>query len=147
MYLLSGLHGHGTSAWPRLERGADGVDAGHPLAVAEDVERLLAHAGHDPHADGDVGGVGQLHADVGDGGAERAHRERHDVHGAALHRIRCRASCSSARISSGWRQLLLGPASPLVGGADERAVLDAGDVARVGVGPVAVGPLGLVEAW
>ena len=36
---------------------------------------------------------------------------------------------SSARISSGSRQLLLGPASSSVGGADERAVLDAGDVA------------------
>ena len=34
---------------------------------------------------GDVGGVGQLDADVGDRRAERAHREGHDVHRAALH--------------------------------------------------------------
>ena len=46
---------------------AEGVQAGHPVAAAQDVEGLLAHAGHDPHADGDVGRVGQLHADVGDG--------------------------------------------------------------------------------
>ena len=51
----------------------------------------------------------------------------------------------SARISSGSRQLLFGPASSAVGGADERAVLDAGDVSRIGVRPVAVRPLGLVE--
>ena len=47
----------------------------------------------------------------------------------------------------------LGRVAPVVGGAgvlfalaaDERAVLDAGDVARVAVRPVAVRPLGLVE--
>ena len=44
--------------------------------------------------DGDVGGVGELHADVGDRRAERAHAERHDVHRAALHRSRCRARSS-----------------------------------------------------
>ena len=55
MYLLSGLHGHGTSASPGCQRGADRVQARHELAVAEHVEGGLAHAGHDPHADGDVG--------------------------------------------------------------------------------------------
>ena len=52
---------------------------------------------------------------------------------------------SSARISAGSRQLLVGPASSSSLGADERAVLDAGDVAGVGVRPVAVRALGLVE--
>ncbi len=51
MYLLSASHGHGTSASPGCERGADRVQARHPLAVAEHVERALTHAGHDPHAD------------------------------------------------------------------------------------------------
>ena len=33
MYLFSALQGQGTSACPRLQRGADGVDAGNELAV------------------------------------------------------------------------------------------------------------------
>src|SRR3712207_8769745 len=37
------------------------------------------------HAGGDVGGVGELDADVGDGRAERAHREGDHVHRAAPH--------------------------------------------------------------
>ena len=52
MYLLSALHGHGTSSSPSASGVADRVQAGHELAVgAEHVERGLAHAGHDPHAD------------------------------------------------------------------------------------------------
>ena len=127
-----------------LQGRAEGVQAGHPVAVAQDVEGLLPHAGHDPHADGDVGRVGQLHADVGDGRPERAHREGHDVEGAALH---------GARVELGHVGAHLVRGAPVVGGsgvfgivgADERAVLDPGDVGRVGVGPVAVRTLGLVE--
>ena len=128
-----------------LERGADGVQAGDELAVvAEHVERLLAHAGHDPHAHGDVGGVGELHADVGDRRAERAHREGHDVHRAAAHRPGVEVGHLGAHLV-GLAPVVVRPGGVLVGGADERAVLDAGDVAGVGVRPVAVRPLGLVE--
>ena len=110
MYLLSALHGHGTSCAPVGERQPDRVQAGHEVAVVpERVERGLAHPGHDPHRGGDVGRVGQLHADVGDRRADRAHRERHHVHRAAAHRAleqvasasrasrRARASCWSGR--------------------------------------------------
>ena len=49
------------------QRHPDRVHAGDELAVgAEHVERALAHPGHDPHVRGDVGRVGQLHADLGD---------------------------------------------------------------------------------
>ena len=69
------------------ERGAERVQAGDEVAVvAEHVERVAAHPGHDPHRGRDVGRVGELDADVRDRRAERAHRERHDVHRAALHR-------------------------------------------------------------
>ena len=48
-----------------VERRADGVQTGHERALRADrVERRLAHAGHDPHGDRDVGRVGQLDADV-----------------------------------------------------------------------------------
>ena len=55
------------------------------------------------------------------------------------------SSSSLARISAGAFQLLVGPASTSLGRADEGAVLDPGDVARVGVGPVGAGALGRVE--
>ena len=54
--------------------------------VAELVERLLAHAGHDVHVEHDVDRVGQLNAHLGEGGADRAHAVGEDIHGAALHR-------------------------------------------------------------
>ena len=54
-------------------------------------------------------------------------------------------SVSVSRISSGSRQLLVGPASASLLRADEGAVLDARHVARVGAGQVGVRPLGLVE--
>ena len=147
MYLLSALHGHGTSAWPGLERRAHRVQAGDELAVvAEHVEGALAHAGHDPHVHRDVRRVGELHADVGDGRAERAHRERHHVHRAALHRAPEQLGERRPSSPPASRQLLVGPASTSLLRADEGAVLDPGDVAGVGVGPVAVGPLGVARA-
>ena len=86
MYLFSALQGHGDVLLAGLERGADRVQAGDELAVvAEHLEGARAHAGHDAHGDRHVGRVGQLHADVGDVRAERAHGEGDDVHGAALH--------------------------------------------------------------
>ena len=88
MYLVS-LQGQGTSSCPSVERHADRVDAGDELAVlAEDLERVGAHPGHDPHRGRDVGRVGELDADVRDRRAERAHREGHDVHRPAAHRSR-----------------------------------------------------------
>ena len=51
-----------------------------------------------------------------------------------------------SRISAGSRQLLVGPASSSLLGADEGAVLDPGDVAGVGEGEVGVRALGVGEA-
>ncbi len=121
-----------------LERHPDRVHARHELAVgAEHVERALAHAGHGAHARGDVRGVGELDADVRDRRAERAHRERHDVHRAAAHRAPVEAQQLGAH---------LGRVAPVVRragvdlalAADERAVLDPGDVAGVAAGVEAV---------
>ena len=57
-----------------------------------------------------------------------------------------KSSVSSARISSGSRQLLFGPASISLASADERAVLDARHVIRIGAREIGVGTQLLVEA-
>ena len=111
MYLTVGLHGHLAVLLARFERGADGVDAGHEFAIgAEHVEDLLAHAGHRAHVGDDVGGVGDFEADVGDRRTERAHRERDDVHRAALHAA-LEQPFRVSRMTAGSSQLLVGPAS------------------------------------
>ncbi len=130
----------------RLQRRTDRVHTGHELAVvAEHVERALTGPGHRAHADGDVGGVGDLHADVGERGTERAHAERHDVHRAAAHR----AAEQVMELRPHLRRRLpvvRRPGVVLPLRADEGAVLHAGDVAGVGVRPVGAGALPAVEA-
>ena len=146
MYLFSALHGHGTSSGRVLERHADRVQAGHELAVgAEHVERGLAHAGHDPHFDRHVGRVGELHADVALVRAQRAHRERHDVHRAAAHRAAEEPVERLAHLG-GVAPVVRRAGVVLVRRADEGPVLDAGDVARIRQREVGVRALGLGEA-
>ena len=126
MYLVS-LHGQARRAGPAS--GSPTVcTAGTKSVLPSSSQRRRAHPGHDPHLDHDIRRVGELDAELGDRRAERAHRERHHVHGAAAHRpgeqlrearpasAPGRASCSSAR-------------RPPPSGADERAVLDPGHVA------------------
>ena len=142
--LVVGVAGPGHVDLARLERCADRMQAGHPLAVAEHVECRLTHAGHDPHRHRHVGRVGELHADVGDPRSERTHRERDDVQRATPHRTVVEGEHLGAHLG---RVAPVVVGAGLLGGgrADERAVFHAGDVAGVGVGPVAVGALGLVE--
>ena len=54
-------------------------------SLPEHVVHGAPHARHQLHVDDDVRAVGQLDADVRDVAAERAHRERHDVHRAPAH--------------------------------------------------------------
>ncbi len=145
MYLFSALQGQATSCWPGSSGAPTECRQGTNVAVvAEHLERAGAHAGHDAHGHGDVGGVGELHADVRDVRTEWAHGEGDDVHRAALHGALEQAVEVRAH---------LGGISPVVGGAgvdllfrtDERPVLDAGHVARVRVRPVTVGPLCVTE--
>jgi len=122
------------------------VHAGHEVAPGpEHVEDGLTHPGHDAHVHGDVRRVGELHTDVRDGRPERTHRERHDVHRPPPHR---------ARVQLEQLGLHLGRRPPVVGGAsvglahraDEGAILDPGDIARIRHGQKAVGALRVVEA-
>lgn len=128
-----------------FQRSAHGVHAGNEVAFhTQHVVHGTAHAGHDLHVHGDVGAVGQFDADVGDGRAQRAHAERHHVHGAALHATVEQGLQRGAHL--GWGHPVVGGASVfLLGGADVGAVFHTGDVARVGPGEVAAGALGRVE--
>ena len=140
--LVLGVARPGHVLLARLERGADRVQAGHELAVAEHLQGTRAHAGHDAHGDRHVGRVGQLHADVGDVRAQGAHGERHHVHGAPLHA----ALEEAVQVLAHFRRVtpVVGRTGvDLLGRADEGAVLDPGHVAGVRVGPVAVGTLGV----
>ena len=123
------------------ERHSHRVQAGHVLPVSTQYfERAGSHPRHDPHRHGHVGRVRELDADVGDRGPERAHRERHHVHGAAAHR---------AAEEVGERIAHLRWVAPVVGrsgvvlplGADEGPVLDASHIAGVGAREVRVRPL------
>ncbi len=64
-----------------------GVQAGHKRALsAQGLQRDLAHAGHDPHRERDIGTVGDLHTHLGERGARRSHDVGHDIHRPPLHR-------------------------------------------------------------
>ncbi len=140
------LQGHDTSLCAGGQRRAHAMDARHHalLAFVDFLEHALADAGHDAHADDDVGRIGQLHADLRHGAADGAHAEGQHVHGAALH--------------AAAEQLLeflahLKRVDPIVGGAgavfrertNEGAVFDAGDIVGVGPGVEAARPEILVE--
>ena len=145
MYLWSLLHGHATSRCADGERRADRMHARHERAVgAEHVEHRAPHARHDPHVDDDVRAVGDLDADVRDGAAERPHRERHHVHRAAAHAA-VEESVQRARASPPARPSCWSGPRRRALAADERAVLDARDVGRVGAREVAVGTLRVVQ--
>ncbi len=59
---------------------------GELAAGAELLEHGGADVGHGPHVQHDVNAVGQLDADLAEGGADRAHRERDHVHRPPPHR-------------------------------------------------------------
>ena len=124
---------------------ADRVDGLHPrLTVGDFLHDVRADARHDVHAEQDVGAVGDLDADAGDGASQGAHRERNDVHRPPAH---------GAGEQPVQGLLHLGGVGPVVGGAgllgvvraDEGARFDAGHVGFGGAGEVGPGPLLRVE--
>ena len=124
---------------------AHGVHAGHELAIhAQHVVHGLAHAGHQALVHGHVGAVGQLHANVGDVAAQRAHAEGHHVHGAALHAAVEQRLQRGAHFS-GIHPVVGGAGVFLLGRADVGAVFHAGHVRWVRPGQEAAGALGRVE--
>ena len=135
MYLVS-LQGQatscspGASGWPTECRAGTSAPAGG-VQLLHPPQHVGAHAGHDAHRDGDVGGVGDLDAEHRLLGLEVAHHERDDVHRPAPH---------AALVELAHERLHLVRVHPVVGGpavllvdrADVGPVLDACDVDGVG---------------
>ena len=127
------------------QRVADAVHGGHPRITGSDrIQRRGADAGHDPHVHHDVGGVGDLDAELADLATERTHRERDHVH---------RATAHAAGEQPAEGLLHLGRVGPVVGGAgvlgllraDERPRLHPCDVGRLRAREIAAGTQVLVQ--
>ena len=127
------------------ERRADRMQARYEAAFfAERVENGAADARHDAHIGDNVWAVGDLHADLGDRAAYGPHRERDHVQGATLHRARKQSAQGGAHFVGVFpvvgRTGVLLPAR-----ADERAVLDARDVGRIGARKIRIRPARRIE--
>ncbi len=110
------------------KRGADGVHTGHDASAFVDfIENTLADAGHDAHIDDDVRRIGKLNADFGHGRADGAHAEGEHVHGAALHST-VEQPLEFAPHVVGIFPIVGGAGCVFGVGADESAILDAGDI-------------------
>ena len=141
---MSPSHGQVTSFCPGDERRADRMHAGDEGAVAEHVEHRAAHARHDAHVGHDIRAVGDLHADLGDRRAERAHAERDDVHGAAAHAAVEQPEHRLAHLRR-RRPIVGGAGVDLVARADEGPFLDPRHIGRVRAREIGVGALFRIE--
>jgi hypothetical protein len=105
--------------------------------LRDEVERGLTHPRHDLHGDGDVGRVGDLHAELRYGRADRPHGEREHVHRPAAHgagQERSQGRAHLRRVGPVVRR----PGVVRLLAADEGAVLDPRHVRRVRTGQEAV---------
>ena len=97
----------------------------------------IARTGHDVHVDDDVRRVRDFDAVLGDRVADRAHRERDDVHRAALHAALVRLLHLLLHLD-GIHPVVRRTRVDLLLGADERAALDTGHVGFMRAGEVAL---------
>ena len=116
----------------RLQGCAHGVHALDEVRVeaVDRLERLAAGAGHDAHREDDVGGVRDLDAEHGLLRVHVTHDEGDDVHRASAHRTG-EDVLEDALHLCGRHPVVERAGVLLLLGADERAVLDAGDVVGV----------------
>ncbi len=103
----------------------------------EQVERHLPHAGHDPHAQDNVDGIGDLKPDLGQRRPGRPHDVGNDEEGSTPHRA------LEHLVQPGVGLARVGPVVGRAGfllcrGADESELFHPGDVVRMGA--VQVGP-------
>jgi hypothetical protein len=136
--------GNVSFAWS--QRRASGVHAGNDalLVLVDLAEDLEADAGHDAHVDDGVGRIGELDADAGHGGADRAHAVGQNVHGSAAHGA-AEEGLELAAHDEGIFPVI-GRSSVVPGErADEGPVFHASDVVGRGTGVETAWPKPLVE--
>src|ERR1700722_5782729 len=114
------------------QRSTHAVHARHyPLQTLIDlVENGLPDAGHDAHADHDVGRVSKLNTDLRHGRSDRPHAERQNIHRTPVHA----AAEDLLQLAPHYERILpiIGRAGVVLGKrADERLFFDAGDIARI----------------
>ena len=114
------------------------------VRIAQMVERDLADARHDAHAQDDVLAVGDLDADLRELRARRPHQERDDVERASLHGAREERRQLRARVAR-CHPVVVRSRVLLRARADEREMFGAGDVVRCAPVEVAAGKLLLVQ--
>ena len=103
------------------ERGSNTVDGAHPLGgVIDRFQNSGSHSRHNAHAHDDVGGVGDLNANLGERRTERPHGERNNVHPAAAHGA-LEESIESVAHFCGRGPVVGGAGIALLGRADEGA--------------------------
>ena len=119
-------------ALARCKRHSHGMQARYERAVlTEGIDGGSAHAGHDAHAYRDVSRVGDFHTDMRDGRADRAHGKRHHVHSPPAHAALEQLAQPCLHLAR-LHPVVGGAGVGLVDAADERAVLDARNVRRIG---------------
>ena len=114
------------------------------IAVAQEIQHLLADAGHDGHGENDIDGVGQLDAHLGKGGADMRHAVGDDIHGAALHgAIKELAQLFVGLL--GVHPVICRTSVLFLAGADEGTAFYTGYIIDRGTVQIAAGQLFLVE--
>ncbi|CAB5077020.1 unannotated protein [freshwater metagenome] len=142
--LVLGIAGPCNIGLTGSERHANRMHTRNPFTVTKNVECALTHAGHDAHVHCDVGRVAELHTNVRNRRTERPHRERHDIHRAALHGTGVELGHLDAHFSR-RTPVVRGACIDFVFGADVGAILNASNVAWVGECEVAVRTLRFVQ--
>ena len=121
------------------------VQALHPVfAVAQNIQHSLAHAGHDGHVQHNVDGVGDLQADLSQGGPDGTHGVGDHIHGAAL--VAAAGNVEQHLIGAlGLHPVVGGACVLFLAGADKSPAFHTGNVVHGGAVQVAAGQLLLVE--
>src|SRR5438093_8162947 len=104
--------------------------------TAKHIEHRLAHPRHDAHADDYVRTVGQFYPNVRNWAPKRTHRKRHYIQRAPPHAT-VEKSMKRPPHFIGRDPIVRWTSVVLARAADERSVLDARHVRRIGPGEIA----------
>ena len=124
---------------------ANSVYARYEVAVCtQDIKHGFTHARHDAHVDCHVRRIRQFNTDMRNRRTQWAHRERHHIHGAALHTAIKQWMQSSTHLC--WcHPVISWTCIFLFFGTDISAIFDTGHVRRIGTSEIAIWALRFVQ--